>query len=161
MTTLDELAARVRTLEDIEAIKRLKAQYCAYCDDGYDADGLATLFTDDAVWDGGEVFGRAEGREKIRRFLGAAPRVLPFARHYVTNPLIEVDGDEATARWLLLEPCTLAGESDPAKAMWLAASYLDRCVRTPEGWKFHHVTISPAFYTPYDGEGWARQALQS
>ena len=48
-----ELEKRLQTLEDIEAIKRLKARYCAMCDAGYDSDGLAGLFTEDAVWDGG------------------------------------------------------------------------------------------------------------
>ena len=33
-----DLERRVETLESVEAIKRLKHQYCAYCDDGYDAD---------------------------------------------------------------------------------------------------------------------------
>ena len=47
------LEASLRRLEDIEAIKQLKAQYCSYCDDQYDVEGLAGLFTDDAVWDGG------------------------------------------------------------------------------------------------------------
>jgi hypothetical protein len=60
-----ELEKRLQTLEDIETIKRLKARYCAMCDAGYDSDGLAGLFTEDAVWDGGS-FGRFEGREAIR-----------------------------------------------------------------------------------------------
>lgn len=40
----------------IESIKQLEARYCAACaacDDGYDPDRLAALFTEDAVWDGG------------------------------------------------------------------------------------------------------------
>ena len=41
-----DLEARVRRLEDIEAIKQLKARYCALCDAGYDADGIAPLFTE-------------------------------------------------------------------------------------------------------------------
>ncbi len=77
---LEELESRVRTLEDIEELKRLKARYCAYCDDSYDADGLASLFTEDAVWDGG-MRGLAEGREAIRDFFLRAPQRLPFALH--------------------------------------------------------------------------------
>ena len=54
---LNELARKVQMLDDLEAIKRLKHQYCAYCDDNYNPDGIADLFVEDAVWDGGD-FGR-------------------------------------------------------------------------------------------------------
>lgn len=58
------------------------------CDDNYDADGIANLFTEEAVWDGG-MRGRAEGREEIRSFFRSAPQRLPFAIHMVMNPIIE------------------------------------------------------------------------
>ena len=48
---LAAIEARLRRLEDIEAIKRLKARYCAACDDGYDPDRLAALFTEDVCGD--------------------------------------------------------------------------------------------------------------
>ena len=63
--SMEDLERRIKALEDIEEIKKLKARYCAYCDDSYDADGIAALFTEDAVWDGG-IRGRAEGRQDIR-----------------------------------------------------------------------------------------------
>ena len=90
---LEALAQRLQVLEDIEAIKKLKARYCAYCDDNYDADGLASLFTEDAIWDGGEILGRSEGREAIRAFFQGSSRRLTFAIHHVMNPIIDVDGD--------------------------------------------------------------------
>ena len=64
---LEDLDRRIKTLEDIEAIKGLKRRYCAYCDDNYDADALADLFMEDAVWDGG-IRGYNTGREEIRSF---------------------------------------------------------------------------------------------
>ena len=51
--SMEDLERRIKNLEDIEAIKGLKARYCSYCDDSYDAEGIAGLFTEDAVWDGG------------------------------------------------------------------------------------------------------------
>ena len=53
---MEALAARVQRLEDIEEIKQLKAAYCRFCDDGYDPDGIASLFTDDGIWAGGDTF---------------------------------------------------------------------------------------------------------
>jgi hypothetical protein len=45
----------------MEAVKQLKYRYCAACDDDYDSDRLAPLFTEDAIWDGGPM-GRYEDR---------------------------------------------------------------------------------------------------
>jgi ketosteroid isomerase-like protein len=78
---LENLEQRLRVLEDIESIKKLKARYCAHCDNNYDADGIASLFTEEAVWDGGS-FGKHNGREAIRTFFRGAPQIfpLPFTR---------------------------------------------------------------------------------
>jgi uncharacterized protein (TIGR02246 family) len=143
---------RLRQLEDIEAIKRLKAQYAAACDDNYDADAIANLFAENALWDGGN-FGKAEGREKIRAFFRHAPKVFPFAIHNVMNPQIEVDGDRATGQWYLLQPATMAKEN---RAVWLAATYHDEYVRIDGRWMFHNLQVVARFLTSYD-EGWAKK----
>ena len=71
-----------------EEIKQLKARYARACDDNYDADTIAELFTDDAVWDGG-MMGYAETRDGIRRFFENASSIVGFAVHGISNPLIE------------------------------------------------------------------------
>ncbi len=43
------LEQRISRLEAIEQIRAMKAVYCDLCDRGYDPDGLAALFIDDAV----------------------------------------------------------------------------------------------------------------
>ncbi len=90
--TLEDIDRRLRAIQDIEEIKRLKASYSSYCDDNYDADRIANLFTEDAIWDGG-IRGTAEGRDEIRNFFIRASHRLPLAVHMVMNPIIEVDGD--------------------------------------------------------------------
>jgi hypothetical protein len=150
---LEELERRVRGLEDVEAIKKLKARYCSYCDDRYNVDGLASLFTEDAVWDGGERLGRYEGRSAICSFFSGSPQRVAFAIHHVTNPIIEVDGDHATGQWYLFQPCTRV---DGDRAVWLAARYEEEYVRVEEEWKFQRIKVFPAFYTPFD-QGWVKQ----
>jgi hypothetical protein len=66
---LAQLEQRVQVLEDVNAIRHLKARYAASCDDQYNPDGLAALFTEDAVWES-QGLGRFEGWEAIRAFLG-------------------------------------------------------------------------------------------
>ena len=49
---IEELGQRIQTLEDVEAIKKLKARYCAAADER-DEDAFVGCFTEDAIWDGG------------------------------------------------------------------------------------------------------------
>ena len=63
---LERIERRLRVLEDREAIRNLKARYAALCDNQYDADGIASLFTEDAVWES-PALGCFEGREAIRK----------------------------------------------------------------------------------------------
>ena len=65
--SLADLERRIQILEDAGAIRNLKAQYAAYCDDNYDADKIAELFVEDAHWESTGL-GRFEGREAIREF---------------------------------------------------------------------------------------------
>ncbi len=157
MADLTDLEARLRRLEDIEALKQLKARYCAACDDGYDADRLAELFTEDAVWDGGRTFGVANGREAIRRHFQGASRRLTIARHQVMNPIIDIgpDGDSATGHWLLFQPCTSA-DRNGEQATWLAATYADTYSRVSGSWLISRTGIDVAFFTPYH-QGWVDQ----
>lgn len=149
---VEDLARRLQVLEDSEAIKKLKARYCAYCDNNYDADGIAALFTEDAVWDGGS-FGKHEGREAIRTFFRGAPKLLTFAIHQVMNPLIEVQGERATGRWYLFQPCTLA---EGNQAAWLAARYEEEYVKVNGEWQFTQLKVFSSFMTPYE-QGWAKK----
>jgi SnoaL-like domain len=123
--TLDELARRVQELEDIEAIKKLKARYCLSVDTG-DLDQLAELFVEHAVWDGG-VVGRYEGREAIRTFIRNLPQTLAFALHYVMNPFIEVRETRRTGLWYLLEPCTMVKTNQAVCGTGIVNLRLTKC----------------------------------
>ena len=92
----------------------LKARYAALCDAQYDADGIAMLFTEDALWESPGL-GRFEGREAIRGFRRGASGIFSFAIHYSLNGQIEVEGDTAQARWYLFMPCMVAA-GNQAKA---------------------------------------------
>jgi len=149
MTDLD-LAAKIQRLDDIEAIRNLKAKYCAFCDDGYNADGIASCFVEDGIWDGG-VRGTYEGREAIRSFFSTGTSRITFAVHNVLNPIIEVDGDTAHASWYLFQPCTEAGQ-----AYWVSGVYQDDYVKVNGQWFFKHLRVTFNFWTPFE-QGWAKQ----
>ena len=147
----DSLEARVRRLEDLESIRKLKYVYCNLCDDGYPPDALAALFTEDAVWDGG-LLGKAEGNAQIRRFFAACSKTVSFAVHHVINPILEVEGDTATGLWLLWQPVVFARAD---RAAWLVARYHDRYVRVGAEWRFAHVRVETRALSPYE-DGFAK-----
>ena len=138
------LEARLGILEDVQAISELKAVYCNAADGGWDrpthdADAVASLFVEDAVWDAGEA-GRGDGREGIRALFKSFQR-LPFAFHRVSNPIIKVDGDTATGEWHLL----LAISFSEKEEVWVGGIYNDEFVRTPQGWRFKSLQFTAAF----------------
>ena len=71
---MEELAKRLQVLEDIEAIKKMKAEFHALCDEGYtDLDGIMDFFVEEGVWDG-EAFGTYKGRAAIRALFADVPK---------------------------------------------------------------------------------------
>jgi len=124
-------------------IVRLKARYARFADDGYDADGIAGLFVPDGVWDGGELFGRAEGVDAIRAHFAHAAARIPWALHYTLNPLIDVhaDGRSANGSWYLWQPCIRQRSTGPVQS-WLAGTYADTYELTEDGWRFRTVTVT-------------------
>jgi uncharacterized protein (TIGR02246 family) len=146
---MESLEARLRVLEDIEAIRRLKITYCDRCDDNYDPDGLAALFTDDGVWDGGP-HGTARGRDEIRALWAAMREAATFAVHYITNHAVDVDpsGETATGTCTLWEPLTMNGE-----ALWAGVRYHERYRKVDGRWLFAEMKLDNLFSTPY-AKGW-------
>ena len=50
-----ELETRITRIEDIEAIKQLKARYCQASNDNHNPDSIAATFVEDGIWDGGSL----------------------------------------------------------------------------------------------------------
>jgi uncharacterized protein (TIGR02246 family) len=147
---IERLERRLQTLEDAEAIRNLKARYAALCDQQYDADGLAALFTDDASWDSPGL-GRFDGREAIRNFFRGASAIFSFAIHYSLNGEIEVNDNTARARWYLFMPCTVA---DGNRAMWRASIDHETYARVDGMWLFSSKRSEPLMNVPFE-TGWA------
>jgi hypothetical protein len=140
---MDDLGTRLARLEDLEAIRALKMRYSRYCDDGYDPDGIASLFVPHGVWDGGRLFGRAEGTDGIREHFGSATSRIPWSLHYILAPELEVDpaGDRARGTWYLWQPCTRRLRTGEDRQAWLAGTYRDTYVKVDGRWLFDTVLI--------------------
>jgi len=160
---ISELERRLQRLEDIEAIKNLKARYAELCDQNYNPNELVKLFTDDAVWEG-SPFGVFHGKAEIKRFFASASSQIPWAFHLMIGPEIAVDssGMAATGRWYLFEPCTMTDREgvsaeEPVIQM---AKYEDAYRKEGGEWKFEHVRIKYEAITPLH-QGWVARRFRS
>lgn len=126
--------------DDYFQISRLVTMYCYYCDDNYDAKGIASLFSEDGVWDGG-ARGRKVGRESIFKYFSGSSQRISFAAHLVTNELIDVIGDAAEGRWRMIMPYMLAS-SETSGSRWLVGTYFNKFAKINGEWLIKSVSIT-------------------
>lgn len=116
--------------EDVNAIQRLKHEYC-FAIDGGDYEEWASMFTEDGTFirDNGDTF---EGHDELFGFASEGfDAAFEHSAHVVTNPVIDVDGDEASGKWYLL----LFYENAEGNAGWTQAQYDDEYRKVDGEWK--------------------------
>jgi len=157
-----DIERRIQVLEDIEAIKRLKALYCHLVDaavagDSFKWDELLNHFVQDS-WVDFEILGRYEGIENVGKlFKDVVASLLSYSAHMVSNPIIDVDGDSARGKWYVHVPLTGKAQN---MAGWLQGRYDEEYVKIDGEWKWKSMTTTFDFITPYD-EGWVKTRLAS
>ena len=147
---MTELERRLTRMEDIEAIKQLKAEYCDICDDDHNPDRITTIFAEDGIWEGAG-FGKAQGHAAIRELFKKFQTLISFSQHQVLNPVIKIDGDQATGIWYFFGPFTFYKNN---QAKWLAARYQDDYVKVNGAWKIQHLRARGRMSTDYE-KSWA------
>ena len=126
-------------MDDLEAIRRLIADYCFHTDVS-DVDRLLELFTEDFDFTG--VFGDFHGHDGMRALHArTADRPKGTARHITTNTVIDLDGDTATARSYIL---VLSVEQ--TVTIRFSGGYYDRFVKKDGRWYFRsrHIYATPS-----------------
>ena len=123
--------------QDCDEIRQVIARYCHYLD-SVQPNAVAALFSHDAVLDvAGSKFEGAEAIKAYYEQLRAVYDVRPMM-HYVTNVVIDVDGEEATSQSyiLVLNPAVTI-------AIITAGRYNDRLRRIDGQWRFveRHVIL--------------------
>ena len=147
---MSELEARIVRLEAIEAIRQLKARYCEICDDNHDPKEIVTIFTDNGIWEG-EGIGRAEGHIEISSLFSTFQNEISFSQHMVQNPIIEVTGQTAIARWYFFGMFKFS-RNDSRR--WQAARYHESYELVADHWKIKHLKITPPTMSVSYEKGW-------
>jgi len=127
------LEARVRRLEDQADIERLLMEYGAALD-RRDFAAYASLFAREGEWSGstGDFKGRPAIQAAMEKAFPPSAEARPSSFHLLTNAIIDVDGDRATAvsKW------TFVRLVDKKPIIALAGRYEDTLIREEGHWRF-------------------------
>jgi uncharacterized protein (TIGR02246 family) len=153
------LEERVNRIEDIEAIKQLKATYARHLDDGYNPEGIASLFTEEGLWVIKGVGGEAKGRAGIGQHCRNLKEGIAWGQHNISSPVVTIapDGKHADATFYLVCLLTMApSPANPeAEAFVLAGKYSDKLVKIDDQWFFEEITGTIDQSSPWT-EGWVK-----
>ncbi len=153
MNELSELSARITTLENTEAIKKLKAKYFR-CLDNKSWDELAECFAEDATTAYTDGQYRLKGKDQIMEFLKAGlGRFTFFGFHQAHHPEIEVL-TEAIAKGVWSAHYYMI-DTDNDKNLHCGAFYQDEFAKIEGKWKIQHIG-----YTQIFQESWDRNGIQ-
>ena len=128
-------------LETKDAIRELMATYAMALDACRFAD-VAACFAADGEWT--TDYGAARGPAEIEKLISGIVPVKgegPQRKHYITNIIIKVDGDTASA----VSDYLVVRESENGLMPVMGGAYKDRFVKTSAGWRFsrkelvHHI----------------------
>ena len=132
------LEQRITRLEDIEAIKKLKAIYCDICDDMHNPDRIGALFAEDGIWESAD-FGKAVGPQAVRELFQGFQKMFSFSQHNIMNPIIDVNGTRATAQWYIAGPWD---QTEGERKTWMTLRYNDDYVKVGGEWKYQHLRVA-------------------
>ena len=128
-------------LEAKDAIRELMATYAQALDACRFAD-VAACFAPDGEWT--TDYGAARGPAEIEAFIRGIVPVKgegPQRKHYITNIIVTVDGDTASA----VSDYLIVRESEAGLIPVMGGTYRDKFIKTPAGWRFarkeleHHI----------------------
>ncbi|MFI5507696.1 nuclear transport factor 2 family protein [Mycobacterium sp. NPDC051804] len=123
-------------MTDIDEIVAMTIRYATAIDSRrYNL--LSTVFTADADLDYGEV-GHWTGAAEVTEFMDVAHRGAANTLHRMSNQVVAVDGDAATAR-TYVDAMILGPDGSGVNAI---GYYDDEAVRTAEGWRISKRTFT-------------------
>lgn len=149
---IEALQQRIQQLEDVDAIRKLQAQYVHLLFTQH-FESIPALYAQehDDVWVEFSDSGVFRGRESVSRLYNAfaQTREVPgfFILHMAVNPYIEVAADGMSARSHWLSP---GASNSPSASSWIWGPYYVDYVKENGQWRILHSMLSPIFRNPYE-----------
>lgn len=139
----EELARRVRRLEDRAELTELVARYCVAIDDR-DIDALAVLFTPDCSFRSRDGVMDAHGREAVMEQFRGRFSVLGPTNHFTHDRIFDIESEDA-ASGLVTSHAELVRNG---RTQVVALRYEDRYRRHEGRWRFAGRLLSFLYYLP-------------
>ncbi|SAK91754.1 hypothetical protein AWB77_05135 [Caballeronia fortuita] len=158
--TIDALLARLCALEAQNEVRKTIARYMALCDvpgSSFEGESLAALFTNDAVWEGigpqyAHKFGRLQGRaaivDMLQSYLPPAPHFSTNV-HFLTSEHIEIEGNKAKGRWIMLQASGYVDETAQLIAARLEIDFEPSNRDADQPWLIRHFRTERLFDAPW------------
>ncbi|MEV0326847.1 nuclear transport factor 2 family protein [Micromonospora echinospora] len=133
----EQLAERVRRLEDLRAIEALAARYHHLCDGGWhgpsheNLDALVALWVPDGVYRINPQRPPCRGHAEIRAQFERLRTSMPWIFHTFTNSDVTVHDDDASGTFKGIAYYRRGGG-----AHIVVGTYSGQFRRTPQGWRF-------------------------
>jgi len=142
---LEQRQTEIRTLLEIEAIKRVQYTYAFNADHGK-LDALMEAFAEDAGMEIAmpEYTGRVEGKEAIRRSLAGAVRPGRSMMHAIVMPSVSVNGNNASGAFYILNiaPSSVKCGDGQAAMVWRRGWYNNEYRKIDGEWKIAELRFS-------------------
>jgi SnoaL-like domain len=103
-------------------------------------DDAHTVFTEDAAVH--TQAGQSQGLEALAAHARRVHEVFTATQHLTSGVLIDIDGDHATVRANLVAVLMRGPAAEPAV---VGERYRFEAVRTPGGWRFSRVDVTPVW----------------
>jgi ketosteroid isomerase-like protein len=136
-----DLARTVRALADREAIARIIHTYCE-CFDRNDPDGVAALFTPDAVIDYNPETPSISGTDLRDVIADGLRETFAATSHHVSNLMIDLEEPDRARSLCYLDAWHRYHDGSPDGYLW--GRYRHRLVRTADGWRITELVLEAA-----------------
>ncbi len=118
--------------------------------DGKDWALYASCFTSDAEIDYSSAGGARGGVAESTAWLATMLAPLSVSQHFITNQVIEQNGEEATCRAYFFGVVGNQSETE-SSLIWVGGIYEDRLRRTEAGWRIAELVDISLWSTPGPG----------
>lgn len=141
----------LQEISDRIEINDLLIDYCEAVDSD-DIDAFDQIFTPDAEIDYSAFGFPRANLQDTKNFLKQTLPTVTNKQHMIANSRVTIDGDTARVKTLCFNPMALPQEGKEPKLTHFGLWYLDKLVRTDQGWRICERVEQKSYMFALEGE---------